>query len=111
MYSIVWKYKVNEENQTEFESEYGYLGTWSKLFMSSDNYKGSFLHKSPDMNLTYLLIDTWTDEQSYEDFKSVNGSIYESLSSGFEKLYEKEEKIGAFNTVNSTNVPKKTTDF
>ncbi len=100
MYSIVWKYKINEESQAEFESEYGKGGTWSKLFMNSDNYSGSFLHKSSDISRTYLLIDTWTDEQSYENFKNANSSVYESLSFEFEKLYETEEKIGAFNTIN-----------
>lgn len=74
-------------------------GAWSKLFRNSDNYTGSFLHKSLDMNQTYVLIDTWTDEQSYKNFKNANKRVYEDLSSEFEKLYETEEKIGAFNTV------------
>lgn len=100
MYCIVWTYKVSEGNKTEFESEYGNHGTWSKLFMNSANYKGSFLHKSLDMAQTYLLIDTWTDEQSYEDFKRANANAYESLSSRFEGLYETEEKTGTFNTIN-----------
>ncbi len=100
MYSIVWKYGIKQKSQLEFESEYGKGGTWSKLFMDSDNYTGSFLHKSSDMGQTYLLIDTWTDEQSYENFKNANRGVYESLSSKFEKLYETEEKIGAFNAVN-----------
>ncbi len=52
------------------------------------------------MSQTYLLIDTWTNEQSYEDFKNSNSSVYQSLSSDFEKLYETEEKAGAFNTLN-----------
>lgn len=100
MYSIVWKYLINEKTQVEFESEYGKGGTWTKLFMNSDNYSGSFLHKSFDMKRTYLLIDTWTDKQSYENFKNANSNVYQSLSFEFEKLYETEEKIGEFNSIN-----------
>ena len=100
MFTIVWKYKVNEENQLEFELEYGKLGTWSKLFMNSINYKGSYLHKISDTNQTYLLIDIWTDQQSYENFINANKSIYKSLSSRFENIYESEENIGTFNNIN-----------
>ena len=100
MHLVVWKYKVNENNQTEFELEYGNLGSWSKLFKSSDNYINSSLYKSSDKNETYLLIDTWTDEQSYENFKNTNESFYECLSSRFENIYETEVKIGIFNTIN-----------
>ena len=100
MYTIIWKYKVNKENQVEFEFEYGKVGTWSKLFMNSNNYLGSFLHKSLSMDHTYLLIDTWTDEKAYENFKNSNSIVYERLSSAFETLYESEEKMGTFNTIN-----------
>ena len=100
MYSIVWKYKTNEKNQTEFEFEYGKRGTWSKLFMNSINYSGSYLYKSSDKLHSYLLIDNWTDRESYESFMNENKDIYENLSRNFKKLYETEEKIGAFININ-----------
>lgn len=100
MYSIIWRYKIKKGSDKEFEFEYGKEGAWSNLFKNSNNYLGSFLHKSLDMNQMYLLIDTWTSEQSYKDFINLNGSVYNSLSSRFEKLYDSEEKIGAFNAIN-----------
>ncbi len=99
VYSIVWKYEVTQKNQLRFETEYGKKGSWAKLFQDSDNYLGSFLHKSQDTNDIYLLIDTWTDERSYENFKHANREAYDKFCYKFEKLYESEEKIGLFNLV------------
>ena len=99
MYSIIWRYEVKKKNQVRFETEYGKKGTWAKLFRDSDKYLGSFLHKNKDTTDIYLLIDTWTDERSYEDFKHANREAYDILCYKFEKLYEAEEKIGLFNLV------------
>ena len=96
MHIIVWKYKVKEENRVEFEFEYGKLGTWSKLFNTSENYKGSTLHRNSDI---YLLVDTWLDKQSYESFINLNSKEYDFMSSKFEELYESEQEIGRFDTV------------
>lgn len=99
MYSIVWKYTVDKENQEAFEFEYGKQGAWAKLFIKSKNYLGSFLHKNSEKNDEYLIIDTWTEKELYENFKKINKEKYEDMSSKFENFYNKEEKIGEFNSV------------
>ena len=99
VYSVIWKYKIKPENKDIFEFEYGGNGTWSKLFTKSENYRGSFLHKSEDEVDTYLLVDTWINKQSYESFKKMNQETYDQISTGFEYLYIAEEKIGSFNSV------------
>ncbi len=98
-YSVIWKYKVKLENIKIFEHEYGFEGTWFKLFSESKEYKGSFLHKSETEPNTYLLIDTWTSKQAYEDFKKLKQDAYNELSSKFEYLYDTEEKIGSYDLV------------
>jgi quinol monooxygenase YgiN len=95
-YLVIWKYKVKHESANAFEHEYGSGGTWYKLFSKSEKYKGSFLHKSEEEERVYILIDTWTDKKSYEDFKEKNREIYNELSAKFENLYESEERIGSF---------------
>ncbi|MEZ4811174.1 MAG: hypothetical protein R2819_12510 [Allomuricauda sp.] len=99
VYSVVWSYKIKPENKEKFEIEYGSSGTWSKLFYESENYRGSFLLKSEDESDTYLLVDTWIDKESYENFKKINQETYNNISSGFEYLYLTEKKIGSFNSV------------
>lgn len=98
-YSVIWKYKIKPESREKFEFEYGPHGTWFKLFSKSVNYAGSYLHKSEEEKDTYVLIDTWTDKESYENFKKVNAEAYQALSAQFESLYEHEERIGSFNSI------------
>lgn len=97
-YSIIWKYKIKPENKEKFEHEYGPKGTWFKLFSESSSYSGSFLNRNEEDN-TYILVDTWMDKNSYEDFKQKNREVYDRLSAQFENLYEREEKVGSFDLV------------
>ncbi len=98
-YSIVWKYKIKPEYKEKFEFEYGVNGTWNSLFNKSKNYTGSYLHISEIESNTYLLIDTWRSRELYEGFIKSYSDEYQKLSSKFEYLYESEEKIGTFKTV------------
>ena len=98
-YLIVWKYKVKPEYKEIFEIEYGVAGAWNSLFIKSKSYKGSFLHLS-EMDIdTYLLIDTWTSKALFEKFVKSSSQDYQKLSSKFEFIYESEEKIGMFTSV------------
>ena len=96
MYTVIWKYKIQAANRKKFEEEYGSNGTWAKFFSDSEKYKGSFLHKSQDETDSYILIDTWTDKNSYEVFIKMNSGIYARLSSDFKTIHEKEERVGSF---------------
>jgi hypothetical protein len=98
-YSIVWKYIIKPESRDRFEYEYGRSGSWYRLFSESKDYSGSFLHQSEEEKDTYLLVDIWTDQQSYEDFKTIHAHRYNQLSSQFETLYQSEERIGAFSRI------------
>lgn len=99
MYTVIWKYKIKPENKEKFEFEYGRNGTWAKLFAKSKNYRGSLLYKSEDEVDTYILMDTWINKQSYEDFIETNKEKYNKTSAGFEYLYLSEEKTESFNAV------------
>jgi len=96
MYSVIWKYKVKGGSEQRFEKEYGAEGTWNELFRLSQYYIGSYLYKSEEELDVYLLIDSWTDKKSYEDFKRAFADIYIKLSKRFSDLYESEVRIGAF---------------
>ncbi len=98
-YSVIWRYKIREGEKKKFEQEYGKNGTWCQLFSKSNDCLGSLLYKSEDETNTYILIDTWTDRQSYENFLKINSEIYNNLSSNFEDIYESEERIGSFRSI------------
>lgn len=98
-YSIIWKYKITPASKEKFEFEYGPAGAWFKLFSKSSNYTGSYLNRNEEDSNVYILIDTWTDKQSYEDFKEKNKEDYNRLSDQFQHLYEREEKVGSFDLI------------
>lgn len=98
-YSIVWKYTIESKNKAEFEFEYGQNGTWNKLFRESEDYLGSFLHKSEEETTIYLLIDTWRNKESYMSFMKLYEEKYNEISFGFKHFYLIEEKIGAYSSV------------
>lgn len=60
---------------------------------------GSFLNRKEEEDNVYILVDTWTDKESYENFKEKNRETYDRLSAQFENLYEQEEKIGSFDLI------------
>ena len=95
-FHIVWKYKVPTENQSQFEKEYGIGGSWAKFFSESDYYKGSYLYHSVEKPDSYLLVDVWEDQASYEAFKGSHSERYHQLSNSFESLYSSEELLGGF---------------
>lgn len=98
-YNVIWKYQIRSGYKEKFELAYGKEGAWSSFFSKSENYRGSYLLISNEEVYTYMLIDTWINQQSYEDFIRMNKETYEEMSSGFEYLYETEEKLGSFNSV------------
>ena len=98
MYVIVWEYIVQPENKEQFEFEYGSKGSWASLFGQWEDYRGSVLLKSKGEEYAYLLIDHWTDAETYEAFKRRDDK-YTLLSKQLEHLSEKEEKIGSYTTV------------
>ncbi|MGI9545531.1 MAG: hypothetical protein ACR2MX_19875 [Cyclobacteriaceae bacterium] len=99
MYSIVWRYKIKPEFKDKFEFEYGPNGVWSTLFRESENYRGSYLHQNEGSPYSYLLIDTWTDKSSYEEYKSLNKVRYTDQSSNLDYLYDEEELVGTYTSV------------
>lgn len=99
MYAIVWKYSIRPAQREQFEHEYGPNGTWPAFFRKSNNYKGSFLYKSEEAKDMFLLIDTWADKVSYEDFREANAEAYEQLSAIYASLYVVEEKIGTYTLI------------
>lgn len=91
MYIIIWKYIVEFENQVEFELEYGTGGAWNSFFRKSKKYSGSHLILFDKSIGAYLLIDTWKNKESYENF--IKKKEYSNINSMFEHLYLTEKRL------------------
>ena len=98
MFSVIWKYKINITNQVAFEAAYGPDGSWAAFFRTANSYRGSLLLNHTEEKTAYLLIDQWNSQKEYEAFLEEHGATYQKMSTGFEKLYLEEERIGIFQT-------------
>ncbi|MDN5210605.1 hypothetical protein QQ020_01060 [Fulvivirgaceae bacterium BMA12] len=96
MYIITWKYVTNHRNAQQFEFAYGSSGDWCALFKQSGHHRGSYLYKSDTTAYTYFLIDMWDTAEHYEKFKKQHKTKWEELDTHFRDLYDQEEKIGTF---------------
>ncbi len=99
MYSVIWKYTIVEKNRRAFEAAYGATGTWATFFRSDKSYRGSQLLNNTKKTTEYLLIDQWSNRLSYQTFIDRQQELYQKMSKDFEGLYEAEERVGEFHTV------------
>jgi hypothetical protein len=94
-YLILWRYRVDPAQADLFERTYGDAGPWSALFRASADYRGSTLMRQGSAPAgSYLLIDAWRDQESYETFLSSHRAEYDRLSAQCAPLYLEEERLG-----------------
>ncbi|GAA0892239.1 hypothetical protein GCM10009122_19180 [Fulvivirga kasyanovii] len=99
MHIVAWNYRTALAHKADFEHEYGPKGSWATFFRISQAYKGSFLYKLTEEPDTYMLLDTWTSQQAYENFLESNKKEYAELSKKLEHLYLQEEKTGTYQLI------------
>jgi hypothetical protein len=95
LFVILWRYRVDTSRAEDFERTYGDAGPWAGLFRTSPEYRGSTLLRGAEPAGSYLLIDTWRDRSSYEDFLAAHRAEYDRLSAACAPLYLEEERLGA----------------
>jgi hypothetical protein len=94
-YLILWRYRVDPAHTDAFERTYGEEGPWSALFRISPDYRSStLLRQGISPAGSYLLIDAWKDQVSYEAFLSSHRAEYDRLSATCSSLYLEEERLG-----------------
>jgi quinol monooxygenase YgiN len=96
MWQIVWEFRVATENREEFERIYGSEGEWAKLFRRSEQFGGTALLRDPAVAGRYLTIDSWSDSEAFDSFKTEFAADYKALDLRCESLTEYEMKIGGF---------------
>jgi heme-degrading monooxygenase HmoA len=93
----IWRYRTAEGCEREFERIYGADGDWAKLFARSLGYLGSELLRTGDGS--YLTLDRWQDQASFDAFKSAHGDEYLTLDAACQPLTADEAAIGLFEAV------------
>ncbi len=96
MYLVMWKYRVRQGKEDEFESVYGSDGEWVGLFRKADGYHGTELLRDLSASLTYTTIDRWADRASHESFLLKYEAEYKELDARCEALTVSEQKVGMY---------------
>ena len=91
---IVWEFRPRPEKRTEFEHVYGPGGAWAQLFRQSPQYIRTELHRNPSSPGSYLKLDFWQSESSFENFKQQNAASYKTLDESCTLLSEEERLLG-----------------
>src|SRR5262245_20533483 len=97
MHVIAFRYRVADAHIASFERTYGPGGDWARFFATDEGYLGTDLMRAEGGE--YLLLDRWDSSTSYDAFLARAGADYEARSRRTEALYEREERLGAFDLV------------
>lgn len=90
----IWRYRVLEGHEAEFERIYGPAGEWAQLFGRAAGYLGTELLRGGDSE--YVTIDRWRDQASWDGFKAALGDEYLALDARCEALTVDEQALGLF---------------
>lgn len=93
MYVIVWRFTVKREHIPEFVKNYGPEGTWSRFFRRSPKFDHTDLLAN---GTDFLTLDWWQSKADFIAFERTNHDEYRRIDRGFERLTEREERVGEF---------------
>lgn len=96
---ILWSFSPQPGLEREFEAAYGPKGAWADLFRQSPDFLGTELLRDPKAPERYLTLDRWASREAFETFYAGHGRDYEVLDKACELLTLREERLGAFETL------------
>ncbi len=99
MYTIIWEFRITENQRLDFEAAYGARGRWAQLFARAPGYLGTELVCDAEDVTRYVTIDCWESAQAYEEFRSTYGAAYRELDAACEAMTSAEVLIGQFHAV------------
>ena len=99
MFVIIWEFLVRRDRAEEFEAVYGPQGEWAQLFMRSDDYHGTDLHRDLTRPTRYISVDRWSDAAAFDRFRQQNSSDYAALDRSCQTLTERETQLGNFESL------------
>ncbi len=102
-FAYIWQYKVDDVHKTDFLAAYDSSGTWAQLFLRDKTYIETILLVDDSNPERYVTIDYWTSKAARDDFRSRYQSEFNELDRRCEQLTLKEDFIGDFVVVGSSD--------
>jgi heme-degrading monooxygenase HmoA len=82
--------------KSTFERIYGPEGDWARLFRTGDGYLGTELIVSQTDPHTYMTLDFWKTEETYDRFRLAHSAAYQEIDARCESLTDNEVELGRF---------------
>jgi hypothetical protein len=92
----VWLFRPPGGREEEFRTAYSGDGLWADVFRHGRGYLGTRLLGPTEAGGWWMTIDSWTDEQAFDDFQAQHGPAYEELDRQLEGVAGEEKFVGAF---------------
>ncbi|HEU4365429.1 MAG TPA: antibiotic biosynthesis monooxygenase family protein [Candidatus Krumholzibacteria bacterium] len=92
----IWRFRAAPGRAGAFEAAYGANGDWARLFSRAAGYLGTELLRAVYDGESYLTIDRWESQESWDRFRGEHASEYDELDRRCEKLTIEEEQVGDY---------------
>ena len=96
---VIWEFQVRPNQTRAFEQAYGPCGDWAQFFSADQAYIGTELIRNLKSPNSYLTLDFWQSQTSYEAFRTRRAADYGAIDAKCEKMTEKEREVGRFTRV------------
>lgn len=96
MMHIIWRFRAKPDRVEHFRRTYGCDGDWAKLFARSPEYQGTVLLQDTADPLFFVVIDRWSNVDSFTSFQQQFRQEYEALDQQCLDLTDVETLIGNF---------------
>jgi hypothetical protein len=93
MHVLLWSFRCRAGREPAFESAYGPVGDWARLFAPDPAFLGTEFLRASDG--TYLTIDRWTSAGAFASFLARHRDAYDALDTRCEPLTESETLVAA----------------
>jgi heme-degrading monooxygenase HmoA len=100
MFVILWEYEVKPGCEERFESVYGPLGQWARLFQADPCFRETRLLRDVSRPRFYFTLDYWDSENDFLQFKAVQHTAYSALDHSTEGLTVTERRLCTFTLEN-----------
>lgn len=93
MFQVIWEIQVKFKDREKFEQFFDPKGGWVKFFSKSAAYLGTDVLESGEGDGTFLVIDEWISEDTFNDFVNGNKSAFEELEEKARQTCRKKKRI------------------
>ena len=92
MYTIVWAFRVRQDQTVEFERIYSPEGDWARLFARAPGFLGTALSLEAGTG-RFITVDCWSSREAHATFLADFATEYARLDASCAELTTEETRL------------------